>query len=214
MHDEQNSIGKPIALTVTVIAVVLVMLLAFWNQAGGADTTPKEHDVNGKRAMADQKPKIDAAGFAIDTAQEHDPSNPMLLTVPKLSNLNNSEVVTASGDDKEALKNYAGVHLAGTGFPWQKGANVYIAGHRMGFPGTPSDKTFYHLEKLKKGDSIILSEKNGTSYLYRVYDIEEVGPNDVDVTLPVPGKSIVSLQTCTLPDYTRRVVVRAEMVSQ
>jgi len=27
----------------------------------------------------------------------------------------------------------------------------------------------------------------------------------------VPGKSVVSLQTCTLPDYSRRLVVQGEL---
>ena len=49
--------------------------------------------------------------------------------------------------------------------------------------------------------------------MYRVYETLEVGPQEVDVTLPVQGKSIVSLQTCTLPDYKRRIIVRAEKVA-
>ncbi len=32
------------------------------------------------------------------------------------------------------------------------------------------------------------------------------------MTEPVPGKSVVSLQTCTLPDYSQRYVVQAELV--
>ena len=27
------------------------------------------------------------------------------------------------------------VHVKGTGFPCQKGANVYVVGHAVGFPG-------------------------------------------------------------------------------
>ncbi|MDQ4004084.1 MAG: sortase [Actinomycetota bacterium] len=30
---------------------------------------------------------------------------------------------------------------------------------------------------------------------------------------PVAGKSIVSLQTCTLPDYSDRLIVRGELVA-
>ena len=33
------------------------------------------------------------------------------------------------------------------------------------------------------------------------------------VTEPIPGESIVSLQTCTLPDFAERLVVQAELVS-
>jgi sortase A len=30
---------------------------------------------------------------------------------------------------------------------------------------------------------------------------------------PVAGKNIVSLQTCTLPDYAKRLIVQAELKS-
>ena len=40
-----------------------------------------------------------------------------------------------------------------------------------------------------------------------------VGPEDAQVTEPVPGKSIVSLQTCTLPDYSDRLIVRGELIA-
>jgi sortase A len=31
------------------------------------------------------------------------------------------------------------------------------------------------------------------------------------VTEPLEGRNIVSLQSCTLPDYSERVIVRAEL---
>ena len=40
-----------------------------------------------------------------------------------------------------------------------------------------------------------------------------VDPDAVRVLRPVPGKSVVSLQTCTLPDYSRRLVVQGELKS-
>jgi sortase A len=39
-----------------------------------------------------------------------------------------------------------------------------------------------------------------------------VGPGDVSVMNPVSGKSIVSLQTCTLPDYSDRLIVRGDLL--
>jgi sortase A len=33
----------------------------------------------------------------------------------------------------------------------------------------------------------------------------------LSVLAPVEGKNIVTLQTCTLPDYTNRLLVRAEL---
>lgn len=214
--------SRSIALSVAVIAFAAVMVLTLWNPA--VESGAKTSGESASREKDRRDLEVDAAGFASTGSASgsvsrsasggvaHDPAAPLLLTVPRLEHLRDSEIPTAPGDDEEALKNHAGVHVAGTGYPWQEGANVYIAGHRMGYPGTPSDKAFYDLERLKKGDKIVLSEPNGESYLYRVYETLEVGPEQVEVTLPVPGKSIVSLQTCTLPDYTRRIIVRAEMV--
>ena len=36
---------------------------------------------------------------------------------------------------------------------------------------------------------------------------------EVCVTQPVPGRSVVSPQTFTLPDYAKRLVVQAELVA-
>jgi len=38
-----------------------------------------------------------------------------------------------------------------------------------------------------------------------------VEPTNLDVLNPIEGKNIISLQTCTLPDYTKRVIYRAEL---
>jgi len=59
---------------------------------------------------------------------------------------------------------------------------------------------------------VILTDADGTRYTYRVFRNIVVDPWDWSVAEPVPGKSIVSLQTCTLPDYTQRIVVQAELV--
>jgi sortase A len=39
-----------------------------------------------------------------------------------------------------------------------------------------------------------------------------VGPNDVEVMNAVEGKSLITLQTCTLPDYEERLIVQGELV--
>ena len=41
-----------------------------------------------------------------------------------------------------------------------------------------------------------------------------VGPTDLWVTETVPGKYILTLQTCTLPDYSERLIVQAELVNE
>ena len=134
----------------------------------------------------------------------------MTLTVPEMQRVDHVPVYTGTAGDKDALHDGT-LHLKGTGFPWQKGANVYIAGHRMGFPGTKSYLVFWDLNKLEDGDEVILTDANGTRYTYSVFKSIIVDPDASYVTRPVPGKSIISLQTCTLPDYSQRLIVQAEL---
>jgi sortase A len=112
----------------------------------------------------------------------------------------------------EALDSNAAIHLEGTGFPWEEEANVYIAGHRLGYPNSGSFLAFFDLDKLEDGDQIFLTDSQGTKYTYEVFRETVVSPTDLSVTEPVPGKNIVTLQTCTLPDYSKRLVVQAELV--
>jgi sortase A len=103
------------------------------------------------------------------------------------------------------------VHVRGTGFPWQDQANVYIGGHRVGYPGTKSNLVFWDLNELEKGDKIILTDAEGTRYTYEVFRQATFGPNDNRFMRPLKGKNIVSLQTCTLPDYSHRLIVQGEL---
>lgn len=136
----------------------------------------------------------------------------MKLTIPEMSRVKDAPVYTGPANDEASL-NQGALHVQGTGYPWQSGANVYIAGHRLGYAGTGSYLLFFDLNKLKNGDELYLTDTNGTRYTYKVFKVFEVGPNDEAVTQPVPGKSIISLQTCTLPTYTHRLIVQGELVS-
>jgi sortase A len=141
------------------------------------------------------------------------PSNAnMTLTVPGMRRVDHVPVYTGAAGDKDALHDGT-LHVRGTGWPWREGSNVYIAGHRMGFPGTKSYLVFWDLNKLENGDEVILTDANGTRYTYEVFKEQVVAPNDLHVIQPVPGKSVVTLQTCTLPDYSERLIVRAELTS-
>jgi sortase A len=133
----------------------------------------------------------------------------LVLSVPKME-MFDALVPSTTGDDEEMLKDYAAIHLNSTGFPWESGANTYIAGHRLGYPNTPSFLAFYDLDKLEKGDEVILADADGGVYTYEVFKKTFVGPTDLSVTEPVQGRDIVTLQTCTLPDYSQRLVVQAE----
>ena len=133
------------------------------------------------------------------------------LTVPKMKEIKNDPIPTGIGTNESLFHDYAGVHLKRTGFPWQKTANVYIAGHRIGFPGTKSDLAFYDLEDLEKGDMVYVEDAAGRQYTYKVFKKLIVEPTDLSVLKPIKGKNILSLQTCTLPDYTDRVIYQAEL---
>jgi sortase A len=149
------------------------------------------------------------AGAAI--AHESPGDARMTLTVPEMRRVDNVPVYTGAANDEGALHDGT-LHVRGTGFPWQEGSNVYIAGHRMGFPGTRSYLVFWDLNTLENGDKVILTDANGTKYTYSVYKSLVVNPDALHVTKPVPGKSVITLQTCTLPDYSQRLIVRAELV--
>jgi sortase A len=131
------------------------------------------------------------------------------LTIPEMKQIEDDTIPTGKGTNEALFRDHAAVHLRDTGFPWQRTANVYIAGHRIGFPGTDSNLAFYDLEDLKDGDKVYLEDAEGREYTYEVFGKLVVEPANLSVLKPIKGKNIVSLQTCTLPDYTNRVIYRA-----
>jgi len=140
----------------------------------------------------------------------------MSLSVPAMGI---SDIPVVEGTSEASLSQGAG-HLPGTGYPWDPGSNTYIAGHRLGYPGTPSDHVFWNLPNLGLGDEILLTDSNGTTYTYAVSEIFEVSPTDLSVTAPTGG-DVVTLQTCIEdygdywtpgPNWFVRYVVRAERV--
>ncbi|HWS79846.1 MAG TPA: sortase [Rubrobacter sp.] len=131
------------------------------------------------------------------------------LTIPEMKQIEDDTIPTGKGTNEALFRDHAAVHLRDTGFPWQRTANVYIAGHRIGFPGTDSNLAFYDLEDLKDGDKVYLEDAEGREYTYEVFGKLVVEPANLSVLRPIKGKNIVSLQTCTLPDYTNRVIYRA-----
>jgi sortase A len=161
----------------------------------------------------------DPGGFNVPRLENADagaasgPENKTLkLTVPKMSQLENDPVPTVPGTDMQTLGSHAAIHLAGTGFPWSEEANVYLAGHRLGYPRTDSFLAFFDLNKLENGDEIYITDANGTRYTYEVFKEFTVSPTDLSVTDPVEGRNVLTLQTCTLPDYSNRLIVQAELV--
>jgi sortase A len=144
------------------------------------------------------------------------PDTTMYLTIPALG-LNDIPVLEGTS---EAILSQGVGHLPGTGFPWVAGSNTYIAGHRIGYPGTVSDHIFWDLPNLAVGDQVILEDSLGQTYTYQVSEILEVSPGDLSVTAST-GTDMVSLQTCIEtygdywtpgPNWLARYIVRAQRV--
>jgi sortase A len=117
-------------------------------------------------------------------------------------------------DSHWALANGVG-HVPDTSLPWSETPqrNVYLEGHRLGWPGTGSYLVFYHLNRLENGDEVILKDREGKAYRYRVSEVMKVNPSDVWVMGEVVGRDMVTLQTCTpIPTFEKRLIVRAERV--
>ena len=188
------------------LAIAALTLVVALTSCGGSE----EGQGPPNAPVAPTAPAETQAQSAADQANA--PSDTTLnLTVPSMERISDAPIPDTFGDDEESLKNYAGIHLEGTGFPWQGEANVYIAGHRLGYPNTPSFLAFWDLDKVSEGDQIYVTDTNGRQYTYEVFQIMEVDPTDLSVTEPVQGKNILTLQSCTLPDYAKRLIVQAEL---
>jgi sortase A len=106
------------------------------------------------------------------------------------------------------------IHIPQTPMPWEKRQqkNVYLAGHRLGFPNTGSRLVFYNLDKLSNGDTVILKDHSGTAYEYRVSE-SFVVESDADWMVdPERARGMVTLQTCTFPNFENRLIVHANRV--
>jgi sortase A len=122
-------------------------------------------------------------------------------------------VPVISSNNPAALDNGV-IHLPQTPMPWEERQqkNVYLAGHRLGYPGTGSRLVFYNLDKLRRGDSIVLRDGSGNPYEYRVREVFAVEPDETWAVDPVRDRDMVTLQTCTFPDLQNRIIVRADRV--
>jgi sortase A len=123
--------------------------------------------------------------------------------------------VPVMNDDSERALSQGVIHEPETSLPWSNTPqrNVYIAGHRLGYYGTWSRLVFYNLDKLGKGDLVVLKDRDGKAYRYRVSETFVTDPRDVWVMGQVRGRDMVTLQTCTpYPTFEKRLIVRADRV--
>ncbi len=162
--------------------------------------------LQGAAGSAGAIPAVKPFNFGRDPGGPKDKT--LYITIPKLG----LEGVPAFDEVSEEALKEGTAHIPATGYPWQEGANVYVAGHRIGYPDTGSDRVFYDLDQLFAGDEIFVTDSAGGEYKYTVTEQVVVPADNVEVMNPVPDKSLLSLQTCTLPDYVDRIVVQAELV--
>lgn len=171
---------------------------------------PENRDKQPAEDSQEEAPEEESASGGADPSVAPVPaSSELYLTVPKMG-LSGDYV--ANSVDEGTLYNGAG-HAPNTGFPWQDGANVYIASHVLGYEGTGSYMHFAALPNMVAGDEIFLTDANGTEYKYVVSEILQVSIYDLWVMDPT-GKNQVSLQTCINPPaYDVRLVVRGDLQS-
>jgi sortase A len=183
---------------------------------------PSAEASDGGRAASWEPLPVDQASWPEPTEEQLEAANKprdyelprgaiMALTIDSIG-LHNVPVLNKGG---EWSLNNGVAHQRGTSMPWSrsKQRNVYIAGHRLGWPGTESHLVFYHLDKLAGGDEIVLKDRDGKRYVYRVSEIFEVEPDDSWVMGKVKGRDMLTLQTCTpIPTWEKRLIVRADRV--
>ncbi|WP_152670594.1 class E sortase [Rubrobacter aplysinae] len=154
----------------------------------GSGESQEEADKEENSADEDQ-------GEAEEKQEEPEPPRDptMWMYIPRLGIRGH----TVREGDSEQLMALGAMKLPSTAHPWQGGANPYITGHRIGYPGRESYYQFYNLPAMRTGNPVYLRDANWSLYEYRVTEKFAVGPSESWVTEPVTGKDLVTLQTCT-----------------
>jgi sortase A len=122
------------------------------------------------------------------------------INLPIFKGLGNTELTYGAGTMKED-------QVMG-------GENNYsLASHHVFGIAGASDMLFSPLDKAKEGMKIYLTDKNKV-YTYVISEVKVVQPTEVAVVDDTPGKSEVTLVTCTDAEATQRTIVKGELKSQ
>lgn len=132
------------------------------------------------------------------------------ITIPKLKI--DKAIVSIGGEDlSKNLVQYPGTALPG------KNGNAVVFGHSI-LPIFYNPKNymsiFSTLPTLKNGDDIFI-EFDGVSYNFRVEEIFEIYPTDIQILEQNSSDSFITLVTCVPPGDPRnpkRLIVRARVV--
>ncbi len=205
---------KSFKISVLLVCLALLGLAALpaYPQTETASANLRTTEVENARKLLGESPTGERADPS-QRASLQDGADPaggtMTLTVPKLG-LEDIPVPTA--DSQVALDREGIIRLEESGVPWEEGSNTFVVGHALGFLWTRTPYIFYELNELKPGDEIIAKDQAANEYRFKVYDRVTVKPEDYWVTHPLPGKTTISLQTCTpIPTFENRLIVRGEL---
>ena len=172
---------------------------------------PQEHVSSAQRGTKETTGQAKQQQQRRTPSYQLPPGAIMTLTVPELG-IKNAPVMNSAS---ESALDRGVVHLPDTSVPWSDTPerNVYLAGHRIGWPGTGSHRIFYRLDELTGGEEVTLRGPNGKIYNYRVLGNFVVGPRAQWVTGRIRDRDLLTLQTCTpIPTYQNRLIVRAERI--
>src|SRR5215211_5699818 len=199
-----------------------------WGDASSPGTSPgpeTRYGESGSSTAPDQSRQtlpVDEYNYPLPTDEQLRAANqPRHYNLPpgaimslSINTLELRNVPVFSSDSSRALDQGV-IHLPGTSYPWSDTLerNVYLAGHRLGWPGTGSHLVFYRLNQLRGGERVTLRDPQGGRYDYMVIESFVVGPEDSWITGRVRGRDLLTLQTCTpIPTFEKRLIVRAERI--
>ncbi len=131
------------------------------------------------------------------------------ITIPSL-NISDATVSIGGEDLSDNLIQYPGTALPG------KNGNSVIFGHSilpLFFDPENYLSIFSTLDKLDEGDEVYINY-DGISYIYKVKDMFEVKPTDIQILDQDSNGSFLTLVTCTPmgdPRKPKRLIVRAQL---
>jgi sortase A len=129
------------------------------------------------------------------------------LSIPQL----NIKEATVSTTDTDISKHL--VHFPGTALPPTKG-NAVIFGHStlpQFFDPTNYKTIFANAHNLKIGDKLSVTVEN-TTYVYKIFNISIVDPEDISYLTQTPDDSNLTIVTCTPPGTIwKRLIIKASI---
>jgi sortase A len=205
---------RDLKVSVFLVCLALLGLAALPAYPLTETTSAKLHpaEVQNARKLLGETPADRRASPSQGTSQQDGTDSvggTMTLSIPKLDL---EDVPVPTSDSQVALDKEGIIRLKESGVPWEEGSNTFVVGHALGFLWTRTPYVFYKLDQLKPGDEIIAKDQAANEYRFKVYDRVTVKPEDFWVTYPIPGKTTISLQTCTpIPTFENRLIIRGEL---